>query len=143
MPKKIYVAFDQGTNSRAIVLDHDANVVSIAQKNLLKYILNRVGLSMTLWKFGQHTSAVWVEALAQAGIKSEQVAAIGITNQRETTVVWDKKTGKPIYNAIVWQSRQTTEICNQLHKAGWQEYIRKTTGLVIDPYFRPQKLNGF
>ena len=83
-------------------------------------------------------SAVWVEALAQAGIKSEQVAAIGITNQRETTIVWDKKTGKPIYNAIVWQSRQTTEICNQLHKAGWQEYIRKTTGLVIDPYFRPQ-----
>ncbi|MDW7487413.1 FGGY family carbohydrate kinase, partial [Klebsiella pneumoniae] len=81
-----------------------------------------------------------VEALAQAGIKSEQVAAIGITNQRETTIVWDKKTGRPIYNAIVWQSRQTTEICNQLYKAGWQEYIRKTTGLVIDPYFSATKI---
>ncbi|WP_264768610.1 FGGY family carbohydrate kinase, partial [Klebsiella pneumoniae] len=79
-------------------------------------------------------------ALAQAGIKSEQVAAIGITNQRETTIVWDKKTGRPIYNAIVWQSRQTTEICNQLYKAGWQEYIRKTTGLVIDPYFSATKI---
>ncbi|WP_262926890.1 FGGY family carbohydrate kinase, partial [Salmonella enterica] len=84
--------------------------------------------------------AVWVEALAQAGIKSEQVAAIGITNQRETTIVWDKKTGRPIYNAIVWQSRQTTEICNQLYKAGWQEYIRKTTGLVIDAYFSATKI---
>ncbi len=85
-------------------------------------------------------SAVWVEALAQAGIKSEQVAAIGITNQRETTIVWDKKTGKPIYNAIVWQSRQTTEICNQLHKAGWQDHVRKVTGLVIDPYFSATKI---
>ena len=77
-------------------------------------------------------------SIAQAGIKSEQVA-IGITNQRKPQL-FGIKTGKPIYNAIVWQSRQTTEICNQLHKAGLQEYIRKTTGLVIDPYFSATKI---
>ncbi|MEG2506001.1 MAG: FGGY family carbohydrate kinase, partial [Carnobacterium sp.] len=79
-------------------------------------------------------SSVWVEALAQAGISSDQIAGIGITNQRETTIIWDKKTGKPIYNAIVWQSRQSNEICNQLHQDGWDDYVRKVTGLVIDPY---------
>lgn len=85
-------------------------------------------------------SAVWVEALAQASIQSHQVAAIGITNQRETTVIWDKKTGKPIYNAIVWQSRQSTDICSQLQRDGWQDYIREVTGLVIDPYFSGTKI---
>ncbi len=128
-PKKYIVAFDQGTtSSRAIVLDHDANVVSIAQKEFTQIYPQPGWVEHDPMEIWATQSAVWVEALAQAGIKSEQVAAIGITNQRETTVVWDKKTGKPIYNAIVWQSRQTTEICNQLHKAGLQEYIRKNNG---------------
>ncbi|MFX5734908.1 FGGY family carbohydrate kinase, partial [Acinetobacter baumannii] len=140
-PKKYIVAFDQGTtSSRAIVLDHDANVVSIAQREFTQIYPQPGWVEHDPMEIWATQSAVWVEALAQAGIKSEQVAAIGITNQRETTIVWDKKTGKPIYNAIVWQSRQTTEICNQLHKAGWQEYIRKTTGLVIDPYFSATKI---
>ncbi|MDU6284862.1 MAG: FGGY family carbohydrate kinase, partial [Acinetobacter sp.] len=140
-PKKYIVAFDQGTtSSRAIVLDHDANVVSIAQKEFTQIYPQPGWVEHDPMEIWATQSAVWVEVLAQAGIKSEQVAAIGITNQRETTVVWDKKTGKPIYNAIVWQSRQTTEICNQLHKEGWQEYIRKTTGLVIDPYFSATKI---
>ena len=140
-PKKYIVAFDQGTtSSRAIVLDHDANVVSIAQKEFTQIYPQPGWVEHDPMEIWATQSAVWVEALAQAGIKSEQVAAIGITNQRETTIVWDKKTGKPIHNAIVWQSRQTTEICNQLHKAGWQEYIRKTTGLVIDPYFSATKI---
>lgn len=130
MPEKYIVAFDQGTtSSRAIVLDHDANVVSIAQKEFTQIYPQPGWVEHDPMEIWATQSAVWVEALAQAGIKSEQVAAIGITNQRETTVVWDKKTGKPIYNAIVWQSRQTTEICNQLHKAGWQEYIRKKNGV--------------
>lgn len=142
-PKKYIVAFDQGTtSSRAIVLDHDANVVSIAQREFTQIYPQPGWVEHDPMEIWATQSAVWVEALAQAGIKSEQVAAIGITNQRKPQLS-GIKTGKPIYNAIVWQSRQTTEICNQLHKAGWQEYIRKTTGLVIDPYFQPQKLNGF
>ena len=140
MPEKYIVAFDQGTtSSRAIVLDHDANVVSIAQREFTQIYPQPGWVEHDPMEIWATQSAVWVEALAQAGIKSEQVAAIGITNQRETTIVWDK-TGRPIYNAIVWQSRQTTEICNQLYKAGWQEYIRKTTGLVIDPYFSATKI---
>ena len=85
-------------------------------------------------------SGVFVEALAQAGITNEQVAAIGITNQRETAIVWDKITGRPIYNAIVWQSRQSTPICDQLKRDGMEDHIRKTTGLVIDPYFSGTKI---
>ena len=85
-------------------------------------------------------SAVMVEALAQAGLHHDQVAAIGITNQRETTVVWDKNTGRPIYNAIVWQCRRSTEICQQLKRDGHEQYISDTTGLVTDPYFSGTKL---
>ncbi|MFH4263222.1 FGGY family carbohydrate kinase, partial [Acinetobacter baumannii] len=102
-PKKYIVAFDQGTtSSRAIVLDHDANVVSIAQREFTQIYPQPGWVEHDPMEIWATQSAVWVEALAQAGIKSEQVAAIGITNQRETTIVWDKKTGKPIYNAIVW-----------------------------------------
>ncbi len=85
-------------------------------------------------------SATMVEALAQAGISHAQVAALGITNQRETTVVWDKETGRPVYNAIVWQCRRSTEICAQLKRDGHEGYIRETTGLVTDPYFSGTKL---
>ena len=139
--KKYVVAFDQGTtSSRAVVLDHDANVVSIAQREFTQIYPQPGWVEHDPMEIWATQSAVWVEALAQAGIRSEQVAAIGITNQRETTVVWDKKTGKPIHNAIVWQSRQTTDICTQLHKAGWSEHVRKVTGLVIDPYFSGTKI---
>lgn len=139
--KKYVVAFDQGTtSSRAIVFDHDANVISIAQKEFTQ-IYPKTGWvehdPMEIWAT---QNAVWVEALAQANISSEQIAAIGITNQRETTIVWDKLTGKPIYNAIVWQSRQSSDICQQLKQAGLEDYIRKTTGLVIDPYFSATKI---
>lgn len=80
------------------------------------------------------------EALAKAGIKSDEVAAIGITNQRETTVVWEKASGKPVYNAIVWQCRRTTDICSRLKKDGLETYVRENTGLVIDPYFSGTKI---
>lgn len=139
--KKYIVAFDQGTtSSRAIVLDHNANVVSMAQREF-EQIYPQPGWvehdPMEIWAT---QSAVWVEALAQANISSEQIAAIGITNQRETTVIWDRLTGKPIYNAIVWQSRQSHDICKKMLKDGWQDYVRKNTGLLIDPYFSATKI---
>ena len=141
LQKKYIVAFDQGTtSSRAIVLDHDANVISMAQREFTQIYPQPGWVEHDPMEIWATQSAVWVEALAQASIQSHQVAAIGITNQRETTVIWDKKTGKPIYNAIVWQSRQSTDICSQLQRDGWQDYIREVTGLVIDPYFSGTKI---
>ncbi|MGL4861148.1 MAG: glycerol kinase GlpK [Enterobacteriaceae bacterium] len=136
------VALDQGTtSSRAVVLDHDANVISVAQREF-KQIYPHPGWvehdPMEIW--ATQTSTL-VETLAQAGISADQVAAIGITNQRETTIVWDKATGKPVYNAIVWQCRRTADICEGLKKkANLEEYIRHNTGLVVDPYFSATKL---
>lgn len=139
--KKYVVAFDQGTtSSRAIVFDHDAQIVSIAQREFGQIYPKAGWVEQDPIEIWATQSAVWVEALAQASISSQQVAAIGITNQRETTIIWNKHTGKPIYNAIVWQSRQSTEICQQLKSMGLEDYIRKTTGLVIDPYFSATKI---
>lgn len=85
-------------------------------------------------------SSTLIEVLAKAGINSDEIAGIGITNQRETTIVWDKVTGKPVYNAIVWQCRRTADICEKLKKEGLEEYIRHNTGLVVDPYFSGTKV---
>ena len=139
--KKYVIALDQGTtSSRAMVFNHDMEMVSSAQREFTQYY-PQIGWvehdSMEIWAT---TSAVLVEALAQADISLEQVATIGITNQRETTIIWDKHTGKPIYNAIVWQSRQSSAICEQLKQEGWQEKIQNITGLVIDPYFSATKI---
>jgi glycerol kinase len=139
--KQYIVALDQGTtSSRAIVLDRDANVVTIAQREVAQIYPQPSWVEQDPMEIWGTQSGVFVEALAQAGISNEQVAAIGITNQRETTVVWDKLTGRPIYNAIVWQSRQSTSICDQLKRDGMEDHIRKTTGLVIDPYFSGTKI---
>ncbi|WP_120994404.1 glycerol kinase GlpK [Stutzerimonas urumqiensis] len=139
--KQFIVALDQGTtSSRAIVLDQDANVVSLAQREFTQIYPQPGWVEHDPMEIWATQSATFVEALAQAGIGSEQVAAIGITNQRETAVVWDKTTGRPIYNAIVWQSRQSTEICDQLKRDGMEDHIRRTTGLVIDPYFSGTKV---
>src|SRR5690606_41052811 len=86
-------------------------------------------------------SSVFTEVLAKTGLRSEEIAAIGITNQRETTVVWEKATGKPIYNAIVWQCRRTAAICEELKARGLEEYVRENTGLVLDAYFSGTKAN--
>ena len=135
------VAFDQGTtSSRAIVFDHEANVISIAQREFTQIYPQPGWVEHDPMEIWATQSAVWAEALAQANLSGDQIAAIGITNQRETTIIWDRITGKPIYNAIVWQSRQSNEICNQLHQEGWDEYIRDVTGLVIDPYFSATKI---
>ena len=139
--KKYIVALDQGTtSSRAVVMDHDANIVSVSQREF-EQIYPRPGWvehdPMEIWA---SQSSTLVEVLAKADINSDEIAAIGITNQRETAIVWERETGKPIYNAIVWQCRRTADICEQLKRDGMEEYIRKATGLVVDPYFSGTKV---
>ena len=139
--KNYIIALDQGTtSSRAIIFDRDANVVCTAQREFAQHYPQAGWVEHDPMEIFATQSAVMVEALAQAGLHHDQVAAIGITNQRETTVVWDKNTGRPIYNAIVWQCRRSTEICQQLKRDGLEDYIRETTGLVTDPYFSGTKL---
>lgn len=139
--KKYIMALDQGTTScRAILFNKEGDIVDTAQKEFTQ-IYPKPGWvehdAMEIWGI---QSGVMREVLEIAGIKVEEIAAIGITNQRETVVVWDKTTGKPIYNAIVWQSRQTAEICEDLKERGLEEYVRKNTGLVIDAYFSGTKI---
>ena len=123
--KKYIVALDQGTtSSRAIVFDRAQNIVAVAQKEFPQ-IYPRSGWvehdPMELYS-GQY--GVMMEAIVRGGIDPSEIAAIGITNQRETTVVWEKATGRPIYNAIVWQCRRTAELCDHLRAEGWEPYIK-------------------
>lgn len=141
MQKKYVVALDQGTtSSRAIVFDHDANIVSVSQREFTQLYPNPGWVEHDPMEIWASQSSVLIEVLARAGIHSDQVAAIGITNQRETTVIWEKATGKPIYNAIVWQCRRSSEICEQLKAQGLEEYVRENTGLLLDPYFSGTKI---
>lgn len=141
MDKKYILALDQGTtSSRAIIFDQEGKIVKQAQKEF-NQIYPKAGWvehdPMEIWG---SQSGVAREVLETAGIKPQEVAAIGITNQRETTVVWDKRTGKPIYNAIVWQCRRTSDICDTLISEGYEAYIKEATGLVVDAYFSATKL---
>ncbi len=139
--QKYIVALDQGTtSSRAVVLDHNANIVSVAQREFTQIYPEAGWVEHDPLEIYATQSATLVEALGKAGIRSDQVAAIGITNQRETTVVWNKNTGKPVYNAIVWQCRRTAPICEELKARGLEEYVRENTGLVVDPYFSGTKI---
>ena len=117
--KKYIVALDQGTtSSRTLVLDHDANIVSVAQREFTQIYPRPGWVEHDAREIWATQSSTLTEALAKSGISSDEIAAIGITNQRETTVVWEKATGKPVYNAIVWQCRRTTDICARLKKEG-------------------------
>ena len=141
MTQEYIIALDQGTtSSRAVLLDKNANIVEVAQREFTQ-IYPQAGWvehnPMEIWASQRSTLN---EVVAKAGITSDKIAAIGITNQRETTIVWEKETGKPIYNAIVWQCRRTADICTQLKADGHESYIRKTTGLVVDPYFSGTKI---
>jgi len=139
--KKYIVALDQGTtSSRAIVMDHDANIISVSQREFAQIYPKPGWVEHDPMEIWASQSSTLVEALAKADIGSDQIAGIGITNQRETTVVWDKESGKPIYNAIVWQCRRTADMCEKLKEDGLEEYVRQTTGLVIDPYFSGTKV---
>ncbi len=139
--KKYIVALDQGTtSSRAVVLDHEANVIGVSQREFTQIYPQAGWVEHNPMEIWATQSSTLVEVLAKTGINSDEIAAIGITNQRETTIVWDKVTGKPIYNAIVWQCRRTAEICEELKRNGMEEYIRQNTGLVVDPYFSGTKV---
>jgi glycerol kinase len=135
------LALDQGTtSSRAIVFDHQGNIVSIAQKEFAQHFPQPGWVEhdpMEIW-----TSQVTVatEAIVRAGTTPAAIAGIGITNQRETTIVWDRDTGKPVYNAIVWQDRRTASYCDDLKSEGHDQAIRQKTGLIIDAYFSATKL---
>jgi glycerol kinase len=136
------VALDQGTtSSRTVVFDRDARIVAAAQREFPQIYPQPGWVEHDPMQIWATQSATLTEALALAGIRSDQVAGIGITNQRETTVVWEKATGKPVYNAIVWQCRRTASICDELKKQdGFEDYVRETTGLLLDPYFSGTKI---
>ncbi|MCI8565685.1 MAG: glycerol kinase GlpK [Lachnospiraceae bacterium] len=135
------LAIDQGTTStRAILFDHETHIVGSSQKEFTQYFPQPGWVEHDANEIWLSVLFVMMDAVRAAGIRPEQVAAIGITNQRETTVVWDKNTGIPVCNAIVWQSRQTAEICGELRAAGHEQRIREKTGLLIDPYFSGTKI---
>lgn len=139
--KKYIMAIDQGTTStRAIIFDKSGEVIKIAQKEFTQYFPNPGWVEHDANEIWITTLAVISEVLLSSQIPPQEVASIGITNQRETTVVWDKNTGNPIYNALVWQSRQTSEICDELNNKGYGEKFRNKTGLPIDAYFSATKV---
>ncbi|WP_375748620.1 glycerol kinase GlpK [Vibrio sp. HN007] len=142
MTKKYIVALDQGTtSSRAVVLDHDANIVSVAQREFTQIYPEAGWVEHDPMEIWATQSSTLVEALGQKGIRSDEIAGIGITNQRETTIVWNKETGEPVYNAIVWQCRRTASMCDELKtRDGLEAYIKENTGLVLDPYFSGTKV---
>jgi glycerol kinase len=135
------LALDQGTtSSRAILFDHDGHVRAVAQKEFRQIFAAGGRVEHDAEEIWDSQLAVAVEVLRRAGLSAGDVAAVGITNQRETTVVWDRATGRPIHNAIVWQDRRTSQFCDQLKRQGHLEAVQQKTGLVIDAYFSGSKL---
>lgn len=135
------MAIDQGTtSSRAIIFDHDGNKVAISQQEFPQYFPQPGWVEHDPLEIWDSVQSVISNVMIKSQIKPYKIAAIGITNQRETTVIWDRHTGKPIYNAIVWQSKQTSDIAEQLIKDGYKEMIHQKTGLVIDSYFAATKI---
>ncbi len=138
---KYMMALDQGTtSSRCILFDHEAKPVSIAQKEFRQIFPEPGFVEHDPGEIWASQLSVAMEAMAQKAIKPEQIAAIGITNQRETTIVWERATGRPVYNAIVWQCRRTASRVEKIYKEGYDEVIRSKTGLIPDAYFSATKL---
>lgn len=141
MQKKYILAFDQGTtSSRAIVFDHNGSIISVAQKEFTQIFPKPGWVEHDANEIWSTQLGVATEAIAKANIDANEIAAIGITNQRETTVVWERATGKPIYNAIVWQDRRTADFCNELKQSGKDKLIQEKTGLIVDAYFSATKI---
>src|SRR5690242_17039306 len=138
---KFILSFDQGTtSSRAIVFDHNGSIRSIAQKEFRQIFPKPGWVEHDANEIWSSQLGVAAEAVTSAGLTIKDIEAIGITNQRETTLVWERKTGKPIYNAIVWQDRRTSAYCDQLKQDGHTQTIQQKTGLIIDAYFSATKL---
>lgn len=151
MSEKYIVALDQGTTScRTLVLDHDANIISVAQRELTQIYPKAGWVEHDPLEIYATQSSTLIETLGKSGISPDRVAGIGITNQRETTLVWNKETGLPVYNAIVWQCRRTSDMCGELkaqkitlsdgEEQELEAYIQQNTGLLLDPYFSATKI---
>ena len=137
--KQYILALDQGTSSsRAIVFDHEGNICSTAQMEFTQYFPKPGWVEHNPMEIWSSEAAVIAEAITKIGINGKDIAGIGITNQRETTIVWDAETGEPVYNAIVWQDRRTSEFCDTLRDKA--DFIREKTGLIIDAYFSGTKI---
>jgi len=137
---KYILSLDQGTtSSRAIVFSHSGEIVAIAQKEFTQIYPNAGWVEHNPLEIWSTQLSVAAEVIVKAGLKASDINAIGITNQRETTIVWDKETGKPIYNAIVWQDRRTSNYCDDIKKQGLSQKIQDKTGLIIDSYFSATK----
>jgi glycerol kinase len=140
--EKYILALDQGTtSSRAILFNHKGKAVASAQKEFSQYFPKPGWVEHSPVEIWSSQISVATEAIAKLGISPSFIDCIGITNQRETSIVWDRKTGKPIYNAIVWQDHRTAAFCEQLKEKGYGELIKQKTGLEIDPYFSATKIN--
>ncbi len=140
--KKYIMALDEGTSScRTLIIDKEGKITGIHQIDIPQHYPPQSGWvehdALGIWN---NQLTTMQQALNKSNIKSNQIEAIGITNQRETTVVWNRDTGLPIYNAIVWQDRRTADYCEELTKKGWKEKIHKKTGLLIDSYFSATKI---
>jgi len=139
--EKYILAFDAGTtSSRAIVFDHKGEIRSVAQKEFNQIFPQSGWVEHDPHEIWSSQAAVAAEAITKIGINGTNIAAIGITNQRETTIVWDRETGEPVYNAIVWQDRRTSEYCDSLKDQGLLPYVKERTGLIIDAYFSATKI---
>ncbi len=135
------MALDQGTtSSRCIIFDKSGNIISMAQKEFTQYFPQSGWVEHDANEIWASQVSVMTEAMAQCSIEANEIAAIGITNQRETTIVWDKDTGEPICPAIVWQCRRTADYVEQLKQEGYDKVIKEKTGLIVDPYFSATKL---
>jgi glycerol kinase len=135
------LALDQGTtSSRAVLYDHTGAIRSVGQREFTQIYPRAGWVEHDPEEIWASQISVAVEALSLANARPRDVAALGITNQRETTIVWERKTGKPVYNAIVWQDRRTAAVCDQLREQGLEETIRQKTGLLLDPYFSATKI---
>lgn len=139
--EKYIIAMDQGTtSSRAIIFDKNQQMIGHSQKEFTQIYPKEGWVEHDPMEIWASQYGVLQEVLAQNNLTQENIAAIGITNQRETTIIWDKSTGIPVYNAIVWQCRRTADFCEQLKEEGWEHYIKESTGLVLDAYFSATKI---
>ena len=138
---KYVIALDQGTtSSRAVLIDEIGNLIDIKQKEFSQIFPNRGWVEHDSLEILSSQIKVFEDLLSSNSIDPKSIISLGITNQRETTVLWDKDTGKPLYNAIVWQDKRTANICEKIKKDGLEEYIKENTGLVVDSYFSATKI---
>ena len=141
MSDKYIMAIDEGTTStRAIIFDKKGNKVAEGQKEFRQYFPQPGWVEHDANEIWNAVLSTIANSFISSGIQPKQIAGIGITNQRETTIIWDKETGLPIYNAIVWQSRQTSDIAQKLIDEGYSDTIHEKTGLIIDAYFSATKI---